>query len=210
MIFRILAKNFANITKAAFYLSRQTFCQKNVLEKNISTLADFWGKNLRISAAKSLEEIPEGTNFAKKKGNSNHFLTLGEKVSNFSPKVPSSAVKTAFNVSKGWILGKKTLEVYSSLIFSDTAQNFLDFMRRVFCRIVNYAFYSPKGSFWEKFLFENCASHWRISSDNKCGFLAQNFSVGLSNLNPKCPDHPFSEKNLLEYLSFSLFLDCEQ
>ena len=132
-------------------------------------------------------------------------MTLGEKVSNFSPKVPSRAVTTAFYISKGWILGKKILEVYSSLIFSDTAQNFLDFMRRVFCRIVSNAFYSHNGSFWAKFLFEICASHSMIWSDNRCGFIAQNFSVGLSNLYPKCPDHPTSEKNLLEYLSISFF-----
>ena len=146
-----------------------------------------------------------GQIFAEK-CNSKHSLTLGEKVPNFSRKVPSRAVKTAFCVSKGWILGKKTLEVYSSLIFSDTAQNFLDSMRKVFCRIINYAFYSPKGSFWEKFLFEICASRSRNSSDNRCGFIAQNFLVGLSNLYPKCPDHPISEKktcwNFYHFLYF--------
>ena len=96
-----------------------------------------------------------GNKFCKKKGNSNHLLTLGEKVSNFSPKVPSRAVSTAFYVSKGWILGKKFLEVYSSLIFSDTAQNFLDFMIKVFCRIINYAFYSPKWSFGRNFCLKS-------------------------------------------------------
>ena len=210
MIFRILAKNVADITKAAFYLSRLTFCQKNVLEKNKSTLALFQGKNLRVSPEKCLEKKFWGNKFWKKKGNSNHFLTLGEKVSNFSPKVPSRAIRTAFYVSKDWILGKNFLEVYSSLIFSDTAQNFLDFMRKFFCRIINYAIHWPKWSFWEKFPFELCTSHSRISSDNRCGFIAQNFLVGLSNLNPNCPDHIFSEKNLLQYLSISLFLDCEQ
>ena len=79
-------------------------------------------------------------------------------------------------------------------------------MRRVFARIINYAFYSPKGSFWEKSLFEICAAHSRISSDNKWGFIAQNFSVGLSNLNPKCPDHPPSEKKLDGiFISFVIF-----
>ena len=107
LILRILAKNVANITKAAFYLSRLTFCQKKVMQKKNSTLVDFQGKNLRFSAEKWLEEISGGTNFAKK-GNSKHSLTLGEKISNFSPKVPSRAVRTAFYVSKGWILGIKT------------------------------------------------------------------------------------------------------
>ena len=173
MIFRILAKNVAKITKAAFYMSRLTFCQKTFLEKKKSTLAVFQGKNLRISAGKCLEEISEGT-ISAKKGISNHLLSLGEKVSNFSPKVLIRAVRTAFNVSKGWILGKK-LEVYSSLIFSDTAQYFWDFMPRVFCRIINYSFYSTKGSFWEKFLFEICASHSRISSGNWWAFLQKTF-----------------------------------
>ena len=58
-------KNVANITKAAFYLSRLTFCQKNVLEKKNSTFAVFQGKILRISAGKCQEKISEGTNFAK-------------------------------------------------------------------------------------------------------------------------------------------------
>ena len=60
MIFRILAKNVANITKAAFYLYRLTFCQKKVMEKKNSTLADFQGKNFRFSAEKCLEEFSEG------------------------------------------------------------------------------------------------------------------------------------------------------
>ena len=112
MIFGILAEDAANITKAAFYLSKLTFCQKNVLQRMNSTLADFKGKNF-FSAGKCLEEISEGTNCAKK-GKSNHLLTLGEKVSNFSPKVPSRAVRTDFYVSKGWILGKK----FGSIQFS--------------------------------------------------------------------------------------------
>ena len=113
MIFRILAKNVANITKAAFYVSRITVCHNNDLVKKNSTVSEYQGKNLRISAGKSLEEISEGTNCAKK-GKSNHLLTLGEKVSNFSPKVPSRAVRTDFYVSKGWILGKK----FGSIQFS--------------------------------------------------------------------------------------------
>ena len=68
---------------------------KNVLEKKNSTLEDFQGKNLEISAEKCLQKNSEGTKFAKK-GNSNHLLTSGEKVSNFSPKIPSRAVRTAF------------------------------------------------------------------------------------------------------------------
>ena len=65
MIFRILEKNVAITTKAAFYLSGLTFCQKNVLERMNSTLAVFQGKHLRLPAGKCIEEISEGTNFAK-------------------------------------------------------------------------------------------------------------------------------------------------
>ena len=146
MIFRILTKTVANITKAAFYLSSLTFCQKNVLEKKISTLAVFRGKNLRMSAGKCLEESSEGTNFAKK-GNSNHLLTLGEKVSNFSPKVPSRAIRTAFYVSKEWILGKKILEVYSSLIFSDTAQNLFGLFAKSFLQDYHLCIILTQGEF---------------------------------------------------------------
>ena len=131
---------------------------------------------------------------------------MGEKVSKFSTKVPHRAVRTAFYVTRGWILWKKFLEVYSSLIFSDIEQNFSDFMRRVLCRIINYAFYAPKGSFWEIFLVKICAPHSRISSDHRCRFIAQNFLVGLSNLNPKSVQMIlFQKKNLLEYLSISSF-----
>ena len=184
--------------------------QSNILlrkyfgEKEFNTCG-FLGKNLRISAGKCLEEISEGTNSAKK-GISNHLLSLGEKFSNFSPKVPSRAVITAFYVSKEWILGKKVWK-YTVLCFSRTPRKpFWTLYDDFFGRIIIYAFYSPKGSFWEKFLFEICAAHSRISSDNKWGFIAENFSVGLSNLNPKCPDHPLSEKKLVAiFISFVIF-----
>ena len=83
---------------------------KNVLEKKNSPVWDYQGTNLRISAGKCLEEVSEGTNFA---WNSilNRFLKMAEKVSNFSPKVPRRAIRTAFYVTRGWILGKKYLEV---------------------------------------------------------------------------------------------------
>ena len=156
MIFRILAKNVAHITKAAFYLSRVTFCQKNVLEKKNSTLADFQGKNLRISAGKCLEEISEGTNSAKK-GNSNHSLSLGEKASNFSSKVPSKAVRTAFYVSKGWISGTKWK--YTVLWFSRTpCKSFWTLCEEFFAGLSIMHFTSPKGVFGRNFCL-NSALH---------------------------------------------------
>ena len=69
--------------------------KKTFFEKKKSTLAVFQGKNLRISAEKCLQTFSEGTKFAKN-GNSNHLLTVGEKVSNFSSKFRSRAVRTAF------------------------------------------------------------------------------------------------------------------
>ena len=147
MIFRILAKTVAKITKAASYLSRLTFCHKTVLEKMNSTLADFQGKNLRTSSGKCVQENSEGTNFAKK-SNSNHLLTLGEKVSNFSPKVPSRAVRTAFYVSKGWSLGKKIWK-YTVLCFSRTPRKpFWTLCDYFFAGLTNMHFTRPKGVFW--------------------------------------------------------------
>ena len=141
-----------------------------------------------------------------KRGNSNHFLNLGQKVSNFSPEVPSRAFRKAFYVTRGCSLGKKLLEVYSSLIFSDTEQKLSDFMRTVFCRIIKYAFYAPKGSFWENFLFEICAPHSRISSYKRCRFIAQNVLVRLSNLNPKVSRWSYFRKKLVGiFINFFIF-----
>ena len=65
--------------------------------------------------------------FLHKKVNSNHFLLLAEKVSNFPSKVSGSAVKTAFNVSGGWNPGKKMiLVVQNSPIFPDFEKHFSD------------------------------------------------------------------------------------
>ena len=98
------------------------------------------------------------------------------------------------------------LEVYSSPIFSATAQTFLDITRRVLCRIINYAFYSTKGSFWEIFLVEICAPRSRISSDHRCRFTAQNFSVGLSNLNPNVSRWSYFRKKFVGiFINFYIF-----
>ena len=83
---------------------------------------------------------------------------------------------------------------------------FSDFMRRVLCRIINYAFYAPKGSFWEIFLVEICAPHSGISSDNRCRFIARNFSVGVSNLNPKVTRWSYFRKKLVGiFINFFFF-----
>ena len=90
-----------------------------------------------------------------------------------------------------------------SIQFSDFLRhraNLFGLYAKFFCRITNYAFYSPKGSFWEKFLFELCASQSRISIDNRWGPVAKNFSVGLWIQNFQII--PFQKKNLLECLSF--------
>ena len=86
-----------------------------------------------------------GNKFCIKKGNWIHFLNLEEKVSNSSTKLPSRAVRTTFYVTRWWNLGKKLLEVYSSLIFSNTEQKFSDFTRRVFAGLSTVQFTRPKG-----------------------------------------------------------------
>ena len=123
MIFRILAKNVANITKASFHFSRLTFCQKKkFLEKMNSTLADFQGKNIRISSGKCVQAIFEGTNFAKR-GIRIIFWPWERKFQTFA-KVRSRAVMTAIYVSKGWILGKKFGSIQFSVFLGHRAKLF--------------------------------------------------------------------------------------
>ena len=106
MIFRIQAKNVAIRNKAAVCMSRLTFCQKKFCRKIIQLFRNFRGKTSEFRRESVWKRFLR-EQILHKKRNSNHLLTLGEKVSNFSPKVPSRAVTTAFYVSKGWILRKK-------------------------------------------------------------------------------------------------------
>ena len=70
---------------------------------------------------------------------------------------------------------RKKMEVNSSLIFSDTAQTFLDFMRRVFRRIINYAFYAPKGSFSGIFCLESALRIHGFQTITCAGLLHKTF-----------------------------------
>ena len=152
MIFRILAKNGANITKASFHFSRLTFCQKKSFWRK-------WIQHLRIFREKISEFRRESVykQFLREqilqKGVFESFFDRGRESFKLSQKFAAELSWRQPTYPKDEFL-EKNLEVYSSLFFSDTAQNFLDFMRRAFCWIINCAFYSPKGSFWEKFVFE--------------------------------------------------------
>ena len=95
-----------------------------------------------------------GNKFCKK-GNSNHLLTLGEKVSKFSPKVPSRAVRTAFYVSKGWILGKKIWK-YTVLWFSRTPRKiFWTLCEEFFAGLSIMHSTRPKGVFGRNFCLKS-------------------------------------------------------
>ena len=94
MIFRIPAKNVANITKDSFHFSRLTFCRKNVFGENEFNTCGFSGKKPQNFVGKMCTRNFWGNKFCKK-GNTNHFLTLGEKVSNF----PKSSQQSCHNGS---------------------------------------------------------------------------------------------------------------
>ena len=210
MIFRILTKNVPNVSKAAFYLSGPTICHKKCFGgKQINTFG-FSGKKSQNFNGQVSRRNFWGNKLCIKEVIQIIFWIWERKFQTFSKNIQQSCQKGILRDQRMNFRKKKLLEVYSSLIFSDTEQKLSDFMRTVLCRIINYAFYAPKGSFWENFLFEIYASHSRISNENRCQFIAQNFSVGLSNLNPKCPDDPLLENNLLEFLSISVFFDYEQ
>ena len=82
-------------------------------EKEFNTCG-FLGKKSQISGGKVSRRKFLREHFLQKRYFES-IIVLGEKVSNFSPKVPIRAVRTAFYVSKGWILGKTT----GSIQFSD-------------------------------------------------------------------------------------------
>ena len=146
---------------------------KNVFgEKEINTCG-FSGKNLRISAGKCLEEFSEGTNSAKK-GNSNPSLYLGEKASNFSPKVPSKAVRTAFYVSKGWIPGKK--RKYTVLWFSRTPRkSFLTLCEEFFAGLSIMHYTHPRGVFVRNFCLNSAPHNHGFQAITDGGLLHKNF-----------------------------------
>ena len=157
MIFRILAKNIANITKAAFYLSRITFCQKIVLEKKNSTLAVFQGKKLRSSARKCLEEISEGKILQKKVIRSIHWL-WERKFQTFPRKFPAELSERHSTYPKDAIKDKK-LWKYTVLWFSRTPRKtFWTLCEEFFAGLSIMLFTRPKGIFERNFCLK-CALH---------------------------------------------------
>ena len=181
MTFRILAKNFASVTKAAFYFSSVTFCQKKVSEKKNQHFRISRKKILRNSVRNCWHDYQTFLLIAQKKilrkqhlhkrVLSNHFLTLGEKVSNFHPKSPSRAVRTAFYVSRGWIPGIFFWK-YRILQFSTTSSTSFRTVRDKFLAVFSFMHYAyPKGGFWKGLLFGIWAAESRTSIDKSCGFF---------------------------------------
>ena len=110
-----------------------------------STLADFQGKNLRISSGKCVQEISEGTNFAKRV--IRIIFWPWERKFQIFPKVPSRAVIMAIYVSKGWILGKKFWK-YTVLCFSRTPRKtFWTLCDEFFAGLSIMHFTRPQGVF---------------------------------------------------------------
>ena len=66
-------------------------------------------------------------------------------------------------------------------------------------------FFSYQKKIWKGLLFGIWASHSRISSDNRCGFTAENFLVGLSKLNPTCPQNPVGDIIFDVFINFFIF-----
>ena len=154
MIFRILAKNVANITKAAFYLSRLTFCRKKCFGENEINTCGFSWKTSQTFGGKVYRRNLWGNKFCKK-GNSSHFLTLGKKVSNFSTKIARRAVITTFYVSRGRILGKKIWK-YTVLWSSRTPRKtFWTLCEEFFAGLSNMHFTRPKGVFGRNFCLKS-------------------------------------------------------
>ena len=59
--------------------------------------------------------------------------------------------------------------------------------------------------FWKGILFGIWASYSRTSSDNRYGFTAENFLVGLSKLNPRCPQYPVGHIIFEVFINFFFF-----
>ena len=142
-------------------------------EKEFNTCG-FSAKKLKISAGKCLEETSEGTNFAKK-SNSNHLLSLGEKVSNFSPNVPSRALRTAFYVSKGWILGKKNWH-YTVLWFPRTPRKTFWTLCEEFLAGLSIMYFTrPKGVFGRNFCLKSALHIHGLQAIIGTGLLHKTF-----------------------------------
>ena len=210
MIFRILAENVASVTKAAFYLSRLTFCQKMFWRKRLQHFRIFREKIAEFPR-ESVQKKVLREQILHKKGNSNLFLNLREKDSNSYPKIFSRAVRTAFYVSRGWNPGKK---FFGSINFFDVPglrADVLGLLANSFMleyQLCNFC--SEREVLGETYAWNLGASDSRNSSVKRCGFVLENLSVGLSKTNPTCPDDLTREKHFSKFSSLPLLLDYKQ
>ena len=136
--FRILAKNVASVTNAAFYLSRVTFCQKNVLEEKNSTISHFQGINLRFSVGiVGMIVKPSfwvsrrqflGNNTCIKEFSQTIFWLWERKFQTFTQNLLAELSEQHFTFPEDEVQ-EIFLEVQNSPIFYDFEQNFLDCKR---------------------------------------------------------------------------------
>ena len=143
-----------------------------------------------------------GNKFCKKKGSSNHLLTLGEKVSNFSSKVPSSAVKTAFNVSGGWNQERNCFWKYRILQFSPTSRRTFRTVSDKFLAGYTFMHFAyPKGGFGRDSCLESGLHNHGLQAIKVVGFFKK-FRQGCQKQIP-CVKMILLEKNT--FRNFQLF-----
>ena len=198
-------------------MSRLTFCKKSFGENEFNTIrfsgkkSQNFGENLvafvRQTFLLSVLKKFLREQFLHKKVNSNHFLLLAEKVSNFSSKVPSSAVKTAFNVSGGWNPGKKCFWKYGILQFSPTSRRTFRTVSDKFLAGFWFGHFAyPKGGFGRDSYLE-CRLYNNGLQAIKLWVYFRKSLVGLSKTNPTCQSDLIWEKHFLKLSSPSLLLD---
>ena len=158
MIFRILAKNVASVTKAAFYLSRLTFCQTKWFgEKDINTFG-FPGKITSEFPWKIVGMIVKPSFWVsrrKLRGNKTcikeliqFFFDFGrEKYFKLLSKISQQSCQTAFYVSRGWIPGKLLWKNIVLRCSRTSNKNFRTFSELLYVEISIMHFTFPKAGF---------------------------------------------------------------
>ena len=131
---------------------------KNCFGEKNSTISDFQGKNLRISVRNCWHDCQTFLLSVQKKllrkqklhkrVNSNHFWTLGEKVSNFYLKPPSRALSEQHSTYPEDEFQEKFFWKYIVLRRSRTpSSNFRTFSEKFFVGLSNMHFMFPKSGF---------------------------------------------------------------
>ena len=132
---------------------------------------------------------------------------MGEKVSNFSPKVPRRAVRTAFYVTRGWILWKKKFWKYTVLWFSPTPSKcFQTSCAEFSAGLPIMHFTRPKWVFGKFFRLKSALHIHGFQAVIGAVLLHKTFRLGCPIWIQKCPDDPISEKktcwNIYQFLYF--------